>query len=403
MKHTVLQLVGSFAQGGSERQAIRLARSLHESGRFRVRVAALEGSGVLRAEVERMNLGGDIPEFPLTSFYDWQMARQLFRFAGFLRRERVQIVHTHDFYTNIFGITGARLAGVPVRIASRRETVGVRTARQRQIENFIFRFASGIVANAEAVRREVIAEGAPARKVVTVYNGLDFARLEAQQQNRREAKLAQLEEWKKGGVFGGGAEFVDEPVVTIVANMRLRVKDHPMFLRMARRVHERQPRALFVLAGEGELLAELRSLAAEYGLQDRAIFTGRCTNVGALLRASDVCVLSSIGEGFSNAILEYMAASRPVVATDVGGVREAIIDGETGYIVPSGNDEAMAERIVELLVRPERGIEMGERGRRIVEEKFSVEAQLARVESLYDELLGGASAVPLRNEAREAF
>lgn len=184
-------------------------------------------------------------------------------------------------------------------------------------------------------------------------------------------------------------------VVTIVANMRLRVKDHPMFLGMARRVRERVPDTMFVLAGEGELLAELRSLAADYGLQRHAIFTGRCANVGEVLAASDVCVLSSTGEGFSNSILEYMAASRPVVATDVGGVREAVAEGETGYIVPSGDDAAMAARVCELLENPERAIEMGERGRRVVEGKFSVGAQLTRIENLYDELLGGV--VPARS------
>lgn len=408
MKSSVLHLVGSFAQGGSERQAVRLARSLHESGRYRVVVAALEGCGVLRAEVEGMNLDGEIEEFPLTSFYNRQMARQLNRFARFLKRERVNIVHTHDFYTNIFGITGARLAGVPACIGSRRETSGVRTVRQRQVEKFIFRFAHRIVTNAEAVRREVIAEGTPARKVVTVYNGLDFARLGAPTpESRAKAKRFLLDEWRRSGVLSGDAfndvSFVDAPIVTIVANMRLRVKDHPMFLRMARRVHERVPQALFVLAGEGELLAELRALAAEYGLQDHAIFTGRCANVGAVLRASDVCVLSSTGEGFSNAILEYMAAARPVVATDVGGVREAIVEGETGYIIPVGDDAAMAERVSELLEHPERAVEMGAHGRQIVEGNFSVEAQLTRIESLYDELLHGAIAAQTQDTAQEAM
>jgi glycosyltransferase involved in cell wall biosynthesis len=102
---------------------------------------------------------------------------------------------------------------------------------------------------------------------------------------------------------------------------------------------------------------------------------------------SDVCVLASTAEGFSNAILEYMAAGRPVVATDVGGAREAVVDGETGYLVPSDDHSAMADRIVALLRDPDEARTMGERGRHITREKFSCEAQLEKTQELYDRML----------------
>jgi glycosyltransferase involved in cell wall biosynthesis len=119
---------------------------------------------------------------------------------------------------------------------------------------------------------------------------------------------------------------------------------------------------------------------------------GRCENMAQLLNASDVCVLSSKAEGFSNSILEYMAAGRPVVATDVGGAREVIREGETGYIVPSGDDELMAERIVSLLRDPARARLMGEHGRRVVEDKFSSRTLLQNTEALYEKLLPGKPA-----------
>jgi glycosyltransferase involved in cell wall biosynthesis len=109
--------------------------------------------------------------------------------------------------------------------------------------------------------------------------------------------------------------------------------------------------------------------------------------VGDLLSVSDVCVLSSKAEGFSNSILEYMAAARPAVVTDVGGAREAVEDGHNGYVVAPGDDEALAARVASLLEDPERARRMGEEGRRIVEAKFSCEAQLARTEALYESLL----------------
>jgi glycosyltransferase involved in cell wall biosynthesis len=160
-----------------------------------------------------------------------------------------------------------------------------------------------------------------------------------------------------------------------------------MFLRAARRVREVVPHACFIIAGEGPLVDETRAFAAQLGLEQNLFLLGRCENVADLLSISDVCVLSSKAEGFSNAILEYMAASRPAVVTDVGGAREAVIDGESGYLVPSGDDERMAARIITLLLDTEKAVSMGRRARRIIEERFSLQAQLERTEKLYDRLL----------------
>ena len=160
-----------------------------------------------------------------------------------------------------------------------------------------------------------------------------------------------------------------------------------MFLRSARRVKEVVPAAAFLLAGEGELSDSLRGLAGDLGINDSTFFLGRCEKVAELLAVSEICVLSSKAEGFSNSILEYMAAGRPVVVTSVGGAREVVAEGETGYLVPSGDDAMMAERLIALLQDPERAQAMGAKGKRVVEEKFSCAAQLARTESLYDGLL----------------
>jgi L-malate glycosyltransferase len=158
-------------------------------------------------------------------------------------------------------------------------------------------------------------------------------------------------------------------------------------------VHRAVPEAAFVIAGEGALLGELRALAATLGIEGATFFIGRCQRVAELLSISDVCVLSSRAEGFSNSILEYMAAGCPVVATDVGGAREAMIENETGHLVAAGDDEALAARIISLLRHPERAREMGARGRRIVSEKFSCEAQLERTQNLYERLLAQSKRV----------
>ena len=146
--------------------------------------------------------------------------------------------------------------------------------------------------------------------------------------------------------------------------MRLEVKDYPMFLRSARQVLDAEPAAAFLLAGEGELTDSLRALALELGIGDSTYFLGRCERVAELLSISEICVLSSKAEGFSNSILEYMAAGRPVVVTNVGGAAELVSEGDTGYLVSSGDDAAMATRISRycaILSEPERWVKTARR------------------------------------------
>ena len=160
-----------------------------------------------------------------------------------------------------------------------------------------------------------------------------------------------------------------------------------MLLRAAQRVKPEFPEALFVIAGEGYLREETQKLAEELGLKESCLFIGRCASVPDLLAASDICVLSSQAEGFSNSILEYMAAGRAVVATDVGGANEAIVEGETGHLVQAGDDRSMAQRLISLLRDPTRSLNMGLKGRRLVEQRFSTENRLANTSALYRKFL----------------
>lgn len=377
LKPVVLQLIDSFNQGGSERQALQLTRLLHESGSFQVRLASLSPDGILRRDVADLNLL-EIPSFPLTSFHDRNALQQLRRFTRWLRVNQIQILHTHDFYTNVFGMAGGSLARVPVRIASMRETSGMRTTGQAQAQRLSFSLAHHVVANSEAVKARLMAEGVRPEKITVIYNGLANARLISNESRTHALSSLGLPEDRAGE---------PQKFVTIVANMRHDVKNYPMFLRAAAKTRAAVPSAAFLLAGEGELSGSLRILAKDLGIEDQTFFLGRCERIAELLKVSEVCVLSSKAEGFSNSILEYMAAGRPVVATDVGGAREAIVEGETGYLVPAENDSLMADRIITLLLAPERAHSLGESGKRIVEQKFSCEEQLTRTEALYDKLL----------------
>jgi glycosyltransferase involved in cell wall biosynthesis len=381
MAFRVLHLIDSFHQGGTERQAVQLVRLLHETGRYQVYVACMNGEGVLRSEIERLGIG-PIEEFRLEGFYRPGTAWQLRRFVALLRRLGINLLHAHDFYTNIFGMAGGAAAGVTMRIASRRETDPGRTRAQRFVERRAFAAAHAVVVNADAIKRDLTQHGVDAAKIHTIYNGVDMERLQATPVASRAQALAAL----------GLQAPPDCLFVTILANLRLALKDHPTFLRAARQVREAVPQARFIIAGEGELLEPMRRLAAELGLAADVFFIGPCRKVPELLWVSDVCVLSSVSEGFPNVIVEYMAAGRAVVSTDVGGAGEAIVEGSTGFLVVPGDFEWMSDRIVRLLRDAPLRRMMGRVGRSIALEKFSLRSQLARTEALYDMLATRQSA-----------
>jgi glycosyltransferase involved in cell wall biosynthesis len=333
----------------------------------------LQDRGSLKAEAEQLGIG-EIREYPLTSFYDRNFLKQLRRLVSYIKENRINVVHTHCFYTNIFGMAGAYLARVPARITSKGETDGFRTPMQKRAERVSFVLSHRVIANCLVVQDQLVREGVKPKRIIQHYNGLDLDRMKVTAASRAQAC----------------ERFALPPgrrLITIVANLRNPVKDHPVFLRAAATVRASVPDAAFVIAGEGELMPGLHKLAGELGIVKDVHFIGRCDDVAGLLSVSHLGVLSSKAEGFANAILEYMAAGLPVVATDVGGVREAIIEGETGYIVKSSDVVQMAARIIQVLSDDEKARMMGARGKAIVSEKFSSEHHLQNTLELYDELL----------------
>ena len=368
----VVHVINSFRRGGTERQAVQLVRLLRERRDYEVMLACLDGDGPLRDELGPQP--PDVLEYPLTSLHDRNTVRQLRRFASDLREREASIVHTHDVYSNIFGLPAARIAAVPVRIGSRRDIGGLSTKGRRRIEGAVYRLAHRVVTNADAVRRDLTAQGVPEAKIVTIHNAVDFARVAPKLGPDDALDCFALPRGRR--------------IVALVANLSHELKDHPSFLRAARTIKQAVPAGAFVVAGEGPLIPRMEAVAASLGVSDDVFFIGGCAEIGDLLSLTEVCVLSSRGlEGLSNSVLEYMAAGKPVVATDVGGTREAVVDGETGYLVQPGDHEALAARVVSLLDDPEGARAMGERGKARAQEHFSCERLVERTVGLYEELL----------------
>jgi glycosyltransferase involved in cell wall biosynthesis len=174
--------------------------------------------------------------------------------------------------------------------------------------------------------------------------------------------------------------------IVAVGNLR-RVKRHDVFIRSAARVLRRYERVRFLVVGDGVLRDELSALAKAEGVSHAVVFLGRQAEVLRLLLACDVGVLCSDSESQSNAIIEYLAAGLPVVCTNVGGNPELVTDGANGFLVPAGDCDAVAERILELLTDRALAMRMGAESRRIAGASFSPEAMVARTSDYYDELM----------------
>jgi glycosyltransferase involved in cell wall biosynthesis len=183
----------------------------------------------------------------------------------------------------------------------------------------------------------------------------------------------------------------DAVVVGSLTRMRVR-KGVEEFLRAMAQICAARPEVHVVIAGDVELDDELQALVAAAGLGDRLHLLGRRSDVPDVLSAFDVFVLSSHGEGMSNAILEAMAMELPVVATDVGGTGEVVGEGVTGHLVPARDAEALARGICRVLDERARGRAMGARGRQVVVDRFSAKAMVRQMEALYTQLLAAREA-----------
>jgi glycosyltransferase involved in cell wall biosynthesis len=364
----VLHLITSFEIGGTERQAVELLKRL-DGERYDVRLAVLRNEGPFYSEIEARF--PDVPEFPLTSFYDANAVKQLARLRRLMRREKIDILHAHDFYSSFIGGAAARLCGVRVIASQRHLKLSDRRAHKWGTR-LIHRLANRILVNSEAIREHIVNnERAQPDKIVVVKNGV--APTTSSAKNR-------VELCRELGV--------DTRVTLVGMVARLQtVKGHRFFIEAAADILQRRPDAHFVLVGDGPLRTEIENQAAELGITDRVHLLGDRADVSRLVSAFDLLVLASLHEGLPNAVMEAMAAGVPVVATAVGGTRELITDGETGYLSPSANSAALAERILFALGDEVHRDEIISAARRKITSKFGIERMVESVEALYDELM----------------
>jgi glycosyltransferase involved in cell wall biosynthesis len=368
----VSQLLNCLGVGGTERQLMEHLRRLDRS-RFRADVLVHHKVGEFLPVVR--SLGYEPQEFSLHG----SLIRPgtLLTVQGIVRRMRrtdTQLVHCHDFYSNIIGSMAARAAGLPY-IISRRDMGAWLDWKRKMLLRAATMAAPRVLTNAYAVRDQLInEEGIPPEKIVVIHNGLDLAKFDAEAAKPLTEPIPALD---RAG-----------PIITMVGNMKHAVKGHGELIMAAAAVLRVMPECRFLLIGDGELRATLEQQSRELGIAHALIFAGRRTDIPALLTRSHIAVCASHSEGLSNAIMESMAARLPVVATGVGGNVELVRDGRTGFIVRKQDPTGLAQRLLEVARDLKRARQMGVAGRRRIEEEFSVEQLSQRTAALYEEMLG---------------
>ena len=367
-KLSVLQFLTIFGIGGTERQVLNLVQGMNRS-RFGIEVACLKRWGALLPEMEAT--GVSITEYKTTSLYNHVAAWNQMKFLRHLKRRKIDIVHTYGFYSNVFGLAPARLAGAGAVLASIRDTGEHQTPMQKRIEKLFCRMADCIVTNAEAVRRRLTDEGYDAAKIVVIHNGIELSRY--------TKKPAELGLHRELGVAP------TTPLVAVFARLN-ELKGIEYFLRAAAGLIEHFNDVRFLIVGDGASRPELEKYVERLGLSKHVVFLGFRLDVPTLLSEIAVSVLPTLSEGFSNSLLEAMAASVPVVATDVGGNPEVVEKGVTGLLVPPRDAEALARAIGQFLDQPSLGTKFGVAGRERVSKRFTLEQMTQSTERLYERL-----------------
>lgn len=365
--------IDNLSVGGTELNTLRTAERL-DSARFDVSVVCLREQGPLLARFREQGI--PMLALPLQRLHGITALRQGARLARYLVTQRVDIVHSHDAYNNIFATIWSRLAGTPVTIASRRWCDDLPRKALGVANRFAYRFADCVVANSARIAELVVTDDrVPAGRVAVVPNFVDESAFRPLAPAHR-AKLAAELEIPPGAV-----------VIGCIAGLRP-VKDHETLITAIAMVRARWPRICLVLIGDGPARPSLERLVRQLSLTDIVRFAGARPNEPNLHHLFDISVLSSWSEAFPNTIVEAMAAGRPVVATDVGGVMDAVVHGQTGLLVAPRAPADLAEAIEQLLVHSELRRAMGDAGQRRAREHFHATSVLATLESLYDRLLG---------------
>jgi glycosyltransferase involved in cell wall biosynthesis len=366
----ILQLLATGGNGGAQESYTGLMLRLDRS-RYDVRALSLSaGSAVQR--LRALGIAVDV----IDETDDELAVREL---AAWLRREEIDLVHAHMYRAEVLGTRAAVAAATPVIMATVHSS-RVRSASDTELLASLMPSMDRLIVPSDSIASKVRGEGREGARFAVIPNGVDLSRF---------ATPAPVCGLRSELDIPRGA-----PLIGVVARLEPE-KGHRHIVDAMPAVLRACPDAWLVIVGEGSEADALLDRVASLGprVAERIVFTGRREDVSALTADLTVAVAPSLREAQGISILEAMARRRPVVASDVGGIPEVITHGVDGLLVPPGDPRALADAIVALLADPALRERIGEAGYRTVAERFSIDAQVKRIEAVYDEELARAGVL----------
>lgn len=354
---TIMMLTGSLGAGGKERQLINLLKHLKESGKYSVVLVVMNPGGM--REQEAALYSEQI--YHINRLFSADIFTSIIKLRKIINQFHISLIHSWG--SGLWDLTGmltAKLCRIPFLHG------GIRSAPSSlklsdHLSRWAAKYADVIVANSFAGLSAFRVQKRSQTRVI--YNGIDTTR------------------------------FIDKNALGLpdclcmVSNFRPE-KDHGTLLLALSEIRKVFPDIKLYLVGRdyGTLVA-IRALVHRLDLNEQAVIITDCLDPESVVAQCQIGILSTFGEGLSNVILEYMALSKPVIATDVGGNPEIVVHGKTGYLVSRRNPTELAQRVIELLEDPEKGKKMGMAGQKIVMEAYAVEKMGSAYEALYTQLI----------------
>jgi len=356
----VMQVTWSLVAGGSEVYALKVASNL-DPRRFESLMCAMDQGGKLEGEIDRLG----IPRFIMNrrDGIDWRVMLKLFRL---FKANKVDVIHTHHFNQLFYCALAAKLSGVRIVHTEHDIADYIDSPRRRRILRVLSTFCHRIVAvgaEVESYFRDQV--GIPQRKLCVARAGVELTTEDARSDVRRELGLSS-----------------EDRVAGIVARLSPE-KNHAMLLSAFADAVGRMPHARLLIVGEGPEQPAIAETIGKRSLNDHVKLLGVRRDVPRILSACDAFVLSSKREGLPIAVLEAMAAAKPIVATDVGDLNVLVKNDQTGQLVPPGEAGALADALCKMLGDPAQAERMGRAGRELVAREFSLEAMIKTHESMY--------------------
>lgn len=379
---TILFLIDYFHRtGGTEKHLVQLIAGL-PADRFRCAVVAFDmGENPLLDSLRAR--GVPVVHLPVGREYVPNALLQAWRLARLIRAGRYDIVQTFHQKADTYGALIAWMSGAGHLVSSKRDTGELRNSLHVFLNRRLSWLFEAFIMAADGVRSAVLTRDrvANGKRIVIIYNGVDTARFVPPTPDQR--RLARARHGFAPGDF----------VVGMVAGLRPE-KNHDMFFAALQRLLTPLAAMKVLVVGGGPLLAHYREQLAASPLGARVVFTGDVEDVLPQLWAMDVgCLTPGSNEGFSNAVIEQMAAGLPMIVTDVGGNAEAVVHAQTGLVIPTRDTPALAAAVRRLHDDPEQRASMASAARQRVLDRFSLQRMCLEHAQLYESLSrAGASA-----------